>query len=57
MPYPDDCKNRGKEKIVCKVFDMSCAMFHTRMSGTTYARQNKNVCPFYELQVNHDQMR
>jgi len=50
MSYPDDCKHRGKEKITCKIFDMSCAMFHTRMNGTKWAKEHTNgECPFYEV--------
>jgi len=44
----DDCKHRSKEKIVCKIFEMSCAMFHTRMVGTVYAKEHEGKCPFHE---------
>jgi hypothetical protein len=43
MTYPDDCKHRGAEKIVCKVFNMSCAMFFTRIGN-----KNGGKCCYYE---------
>jgi len=50
IDYSENCKNRGDPKIQCKTFDMSCAMFHTRMSGTAYAKEHTNKCPFYTVQ-------
>jgi hypothetical protein len=47
--YSDDCKYRNKDnKIVCRTFHMSCAMFHTMMIATKYSKEHANVCPFYE---------
>jgi hypothetical protein len=47
--YSDDCKHRGDPKVQCKLMDMSCAMFHTRMNGTRYAKEHDGKCPFYEV--------
>jgi hypothetical protein len=45
MPdYPDDCKSRSdKNQISCSLFDMSCAMFHTRIGN-----KNGGKCCYYE---------
>jgi hypothetical protein len=46
--YPDDCKHRDNENhIVCKIFDMSCAMFHTRIFSLPSCA-GKGKCPYYE---------
>jgi len=45
MTYPDDCKERSeKNHIMCKVFDMSCAMFHARI-----AKKKDGKCCYYEV--------
>ena len=42
--YPDDCKNRSDTNgIMCRLFDMSCAMFHTRIGD-----KNNGKCCYYE---------
>ena len=43
----DDCKHHdGKNHIMCKIFDMSCAMFHTRI----YCHKDGKCC-YYEKKV------
>jgi len=46
--YPDDCKHRDpKDEKMCKVFDMSCAMFHTRIFGIP-SECGVTRCCYYE---------
>jgi hypothetical protein len=43
--YPDDCKERQeKNHIMCKLFGMSCAMFHTCI-----ANRKDGKCCYYEV--------
>lgn len=41
--YSDDCTHLHNAKD-CKLFDMSCAMFHTRIFGRIPGYNN---CPYY----------
>lgn len=49
--YSDGCKHKAENKVQCKTFDMSCAMFHTRMVGTEYSFIHGNICPFFEAKL------
>jgi hypothetical protein len=43
--YPNDCKSRDtKNPIMCKIFDMSCAFFHTCIFG-----HKDGKCCYYEV--------
>ena len=45
----DYCKYRAKEnEIICSVFSMSCAMFHTRIVLTKHAKEHDGVCAYFE---------
>ena len=46
--YPDDCKSRdGKSPLMCKIFDMSCAFFHTCIFGLKTCCGTGKCC-YYE---------
>ena len=47
--YPDDCEHRdGKQVIMCKIFDMSCAFFHTCIFDLQSCA-GKGKCPYYRV--------
>jgi hypothetical protein len=47
--YTEDCINRDRNnKILCNVFDMSCAMITTRIYTKQPGKPADAPCPFYK---------